>query len=67
MSDERHIEVARRAIEFRRPEYLPMEIIDVPHVYNAYHTLDPATVCYPGHGPATTVGRERVTNPFVSG
>ena len=42
MSD--HIEVAKRAIEFRRPDYLPMEIIDVPHVYNAYHTLDPATV-----------------------
>ena len=39
-----HIEVVKRAIEFRRPDYLPMEIIDVPHVYNAYHSLDPATV-----------------------
>jgi hydroxyacylglutathione hydrolase len=27
--------------------------------------LDETTVVYPGHGPATTLGRERVTNPFV--
>ncbi|MHC4404116.1 MAG: uroporphyrinogen decarboxylase family protein [Planctomycetota bacterium] len=39
-----HIEAVKRAIEFRRPDYVPMEIIDVPHVYNAYHTLDPDTV-----------------------
>lgn len=25
------------------------------------------TVVYPGHGPATTIGRERVTNPFLNG
>lgn len=31
------------------------------------YTLDPETVCYPGHGPATLVGREMVTNPFVRG
>lgn len=29
-------------------------------------TLDPETVVLPGHGPATTVGRERSSNPFVS-
>ncbi len=29
------------------------------------YTLDPETVCYPGHGPATQVGREMATNPFV--
>ena len=28
-------------------------------------TLPDATVVYPGHGPATTVGRERRTNPFL--
>lgn len=39
-----HIEVVKRAIEFRKPDYVPMEILDVPYIYNAYHTLDPATV-----------------------
>jgi glyoxylase-like metal-dependent hydrolase (beta-lactamase superfamily II) len=28
-------------------------------------TLPPETVVYPGHGPVTTVGYERRTNPFV--
>ena len=27
--------------------------------------LDPETVVYPGHGPTTTIGEERDTNPFV--
>ena len=27
--------------------------------------LDEATLVYPGHGPATTLGRELLTNPFV--
>jgi hydroxyacylglutathione hydrolase len=27
--------------------------------------LDDATVVLPGHGPATTIGRERVTNPYL--
>jgi hydroxyacylglutathione hydrolase len=27
-------------------------------------TLDESTVVYPGHGPATTVGHEKHTNPF---
>jgi uroporphyrinogen decarboxylase len=39
-----HIEVVKRAIEFGKPAYLPMEIVDVPGIYNAYHTLDPETV-----------------------
>jgi len=29
--------------------------------------LDPATVLYPGHGPATTVGEELRSNPFLNG
>lgn len=29
-------------------------------------TLDPATIVYPGHGPATTVGEESRYNPFLS-
>jgi hydroxyacylglutathione hydrolase len=28
-------------------------------------TLSDGTVLYPGHGPATTVGHERTTNPFL--
>jgi len=27
--------------------------------------MDDGTVIYPGHGPTTTVGRERMTNPFL--
>jgi glyoxylase-like metal-dependent hydrolase (beta-lactamase superfamily II) len=30
-------------------------------------TLPDATILYNGHGPATTVGRERRTNPFLVG
>lgn len=30
-------------------------------------TLPDQTVLYPGHGPATTVGRERTSNPFLRG
>ena len=29
--------------------------------------LPDETVVYPGHGPATNIGRERVSNPFLSG
>lgn len=30
-------------------------------------TLDDETVVLPGHGPSTTIGRERVSNPFLTG
>ena len=30
-------------------------------------TLEPAVLVHPGHGPATTIGREVETNPFLSG
>ena len=30
-------------------------------------TLDDATVVLPGHGPRTTIGRERATNVFLTG
>jgi glyoxylase-like metal-dependent hydrolase (beta-lactamase superfamily II) len=28
--------------------------------------LPPATIVYPGHGPATTLGQELATNPFLA-
>jgi len=28
--------------------------------------LDDEAIVYPGHGPATTIGRERATNPFLA-
>lgn len=30
-------------------------------------TLDDEVMVYPGHGPATSIGAERTTNPFLSG
>ena len=35
-----HIEVMRRAIEFKNPEYVPLEIIDVPGIYDDFGRLD---------------------------
>ena len=29
--------------------------------------LDDETVVYPGHGPATTIGQEKESNPFLIG
>jgi glyoxylase-like metal-dependent hydrolase (beta-lactamase superfamily II) len=31
------------------------------------YTLPDEVVLLPGHGPSTTVGREKATNPFVPG
>lgn len=36
-------------------------------IANVMMSLPDDLVIHPGHGPATTIGRERVTNPFVIG
>jgi hydroxyacylglutathione hydrolase len=30
-------------------------------------TIPPGTIVHPGHGPATSIGAERATNPFLTG
>ncbi|MBI5059495.1 MBL fold metallo-hydrolase [candidate division KSB1 bacterium] len=37
------------------------------HIRSKIYTLPEDTIVYPGHGPTTTVGIERRTNPFVRG
>jgi len=39
-----HVERMARAIRFGSPDCLPLEVHDVPHLYDAYGTLDPASV-----------------------
>lgn len=34
-------------------------------IHRKVFALPPTTVVYPGHGPVTTVGQEKKTNPFV--
>jgi glyoxylase-like metal-dependent hydrolase (beta-lactamase superfamily II) len=36
-------------------------------LHRVVYTLPDATEVWPGHGPTTTVGEERRTNPFVNG
>jgi hydroxyacylglutathione hydrolase len=43
----------------------PRKIMESLH--NRVMTLPDDTLVLPGHGPATTIGRERATNPFVRG
>ena len=36
-------------------------------IHSKILALPDAVVCYPGHGPRTTVGAERKNNPFLTG
>ena len=42
-----HIERVKRAIDFGSPDMVPLDLVDVPFLYDAYGTLDPATVLAP--------------------
>jgi len=37
----------------------------VKGIKNKLLTLAPETIVYPGHGPTTTIGREKISNPFL--
>ena len=41
-----------------------MEVLE-QSIRQRIYTLPPETELHPGHGPSTTVARERATNPFV--
>lgn len=43
-----HIEVVKRAIEFKGPAYLPMEALEVPGIYDGYGSLTLANEMLPG-------------------
>lgn len=53
--------IGRTDLPFCDPEALPINI------HTQLYTLPLNTVVYPGHGPATTIGEERMSNPFVNG
>ncbi|MCK5734865.1 MAG: MBL fold metallo-hydrolase, partial [Spirochaetaceae bacterium] len=36
-------------------------------IKTALYTLDDATALFPGHGPSTSVGSEKTSNPYVRG
>jgi glyoxylase-like metal-dependent hydrolase (beta-lactamase superfamily II) len=35
-------------------------------IKNKLFTMDEKMIVYPGHGPSTTIGREKRTNPFFN-
>lgn len=37
------------------------------HIRSQLMVLPDATIVYPGHGPETTIGREKSVNPFIAG
>lgn len=43
----KHKDRMRKAIEFGRPDFTPMDLTDVPFLYDAYDTLKPSTVTIP--------------------
>ena len=39
----------------------------IQNILSRLMTLPADTIVYPGHGPESTVGREKLTNPFLLG
>ena len=63
--DDENAATALRALLSHAP---PGQIAAKAHVYLgliAFNRFDPETVVHPGHGPATTLGRELASNPFL--
>ncbi|HUG12677.1 MAG TPA: MBL fold metallo-hydrolase [Opitutaceae bacterium] len=51
-----------------RTDFPGCSMVDLERsIHTQIYTLPPETRLLSGHGPATTVARERSTNPFVSG
>jgi hydroxyacylglutathione hydrolase len=38
----------------------------IESIHNKFFVLDDEVVVYPGHGPTTTIGKEKRTNPFCA-
>ena len=38
----------------------------IESIHSKFFTLDDDVVVYPGHGPSTTIGKEKRTNPFCA-
>ena len=53
--------VGRVDLPYSEPEKL------IPSIQRKLMVLPDETVVLPGHGPESTIGRERIANPFVTG
>jgi hydroxyacylglutathione hydrolase len=52
--------IGRTDLPFSNPAHLEQSLARIV-------ALPPETVVYPGHGPTTTIGEERIANPFLNG
>lgn len=52
--------IGRTDLPFSNPAHLEQSLARII-------ALPPETVVHPGHGPTTTIGEERIANPFLNG